>query len=304
MPSFLPRLLPSLLWLVTAAGAARAESVTFAFAPPIGARFEVREYGTIAFKWGGHDDRIAIGQRAHWSFSRDGAGLRMTDATQELAIAKDGKPFEHPLLAAGAKSRVDFRLGADGALQRVDGTRGNAERMVAVLEGEAQESAKKRLGEGRHDESERWLWFERFEIYAGQTLDLDRDYWFRTAAPSDDGWVPYQVLFRLGPWETTPQGRRLRVQLAYVADAPAAIPAATEIRPKVRTRFDPARPGKLLSRYQYRGTATRLVDPATGLIWREQSFRRESHEERPIDELGITIAIEARTDFTLTSLAP
>lgn len=307
LTSRLPRSLPPVLFALAAqlAGApAAAESVTFAFAPPTGASFEFREWGTIAYKWGAHVDTLAIGQRSGWTFAPEGSGLRLTEATQELAMAKEGKPFHHPLLEASAKSTTVYHLAADGALQRMDGLRSNTERVVAALEGEAKESAKKRLAEGRLGESERWLWFERFEILAGQTLELDRDYWFRTAAPSDDGWVAYQVLFRLGPWETTPAGRRLRVQLAYVADALATIPAAVELRPKIRTRFDPAAPGKVLTGYQIRGNASRLVDPATGLVWREQAFRRETHVERPVEEIGISISIEARTDFTLTPLAP
>ena len=287
-----------------AGAAATAETVAFAFAPPAGASFETREYGTLSFKWGAHVDTLAIGQRTTWTLAPEAGGLRLTAATQELAMAKEGKPFQHPILEAGARSRVTYHLAADGALLRMDGLRADRERVVAALEGEAKESAKKRLAEGRLGESERWLWFERFEILAGQTLELDRDYWFRSASPSDDGWIPYQVLFRLGPWETTPQGRRLRMQLAYVADALATIPAATEIRARIKTRFDPAKPGPLLRGYELRGNASRLVDPATGLVWREQSFRRESHVERPVEELGITIATEARTDFTLTPLAP
>jgi hypothetical protein len=297
-------LLAPLVLCLAAAATARAETVTFAFAPPLGQSFEVREVGTVAIKWGGNREEVTIGQRDHWTFSRSGNGLRLTDTTQELAMAKDGKPFQHPAVATAAQSGVVYHLGLDGRFERLVGSQRNAERMVAALEGEAKERAKQRLQEGRVGESEQFLWYERFEIFSGQTLELDRDYWFRCAWPSDDGWVPYQVLFRLGPWESTPAGRRLRVQLAYTQDALAAIPTAVELTPRVRTRFDPAKPGRTLKGYQYRGNATRLVDPATGLIWREQSFRRESHEERPIDELGITIALEVRTDFTLTPLAP
>lgn len=283
---------------------AAGESVTFAFAPPTGVTLEAREYGTVAVKWGAHNEEVAIGQRSHWRFARGAAGWTLTDATQELAMAKGGKPFEHPALVAGAKATIEYRLGPDGRLDRLVGSQRNAERLVAALEGEAKESAKKRLAEGRSGESEQFLWFERFEILAGQSLELGRDYWFPSAWPSDDGWVPHHVLFRLGPWEPAPQGRLLRVQLAYVADAPATIPGAVRLAPRVSTRFSPERMAKVLSGYQLRGNASRLVDPTTGLVWREQSFRRESHVERPIEEIGITIALEVRTDFTLSPLAP
>lgn len=292
------------LALAPAAATADAERVTFTFAPPLGRTFEVREIGTVAVKWGAHNEEVAIGQRSHWRFARGGNGLTLIDSTQELAMAKGGKPFEHPALAAGAKASVEYRLGPDGRLDRLFGSQRNAERMVAALEGEAKESAKQRLAEGRSGESEQFLWYERFEILAGQTLELDRDYWFASAWPSDDGWVPHQVLFRLGPWEETPQGRRLRMQLAYVENATATIPGAIRLAPKVRSGFDPGRPGKLLTGYRLSGNANRLVDPATGLVWREQSFRRESHVERPVEEIGITIALEVRTDFALTPLAP
>lgn len=306
MRRFRSRLVPlaaGLAGLLVAAPSA-AESVTFGFAPPVDQRFELRDWGTLTIKWGGNRQEIAMGERASWTASRAGDGYRLDQRNLEVALAKDGKPHEEPLLKAVAQDRVVYTVARDGVLRSLDGLRRNAERRIALLEGDAKESAKKRLEERREGEFESWRWFDRHEIFLGQTLELDRDYWFRSAFPSDEGWIPMQVLFRLGPWEETPAGRRLRLNVAYTQNARALVPDAEEVRAKVRTRFDPTRADNLLKKVEIRGNSSRLVDPATGMLWRDQSFLRLAFEVRPIEEFGMTVALEIRTDFTLSPAAP
>jgi len=297
------RLAALALALAAASPVVAAESVTFAFAPPTDRVLQLRSYGTGTMKWGGNKEVVEVGMIAHLRFVPTANGYRLTDQTQDLAMAMDGKRVESKLLDVVRRHRLTWILGRDGRLERVDGARENFAAMIPLLEGESKKRAEQRLAEGKFGEDDVASWFETYEILAGQTLELDRDYWFRHARSTDDGWVAYDVLFRLGPWEETPYGRRLRQRAAFVPSALVELPRAEKLEPKVRSRFDPARPGELASGYKITGNASRLIDPATLLVWREQIYRREEHEIRPIEEVGITFAIEARLDTTLTPVA-
>lgn len=299
------RRLPAALALACAVASplAAAETVTFAFAPPTDRAFELRSYGTGTTKWGGNKEVIEVGMISRLRFAPTAGGYRLTDQTQDLAIAMDGKRVESKVLDVVRRNRLTWYVGRDGRLERVEGARENFAAMIPLLEGEAKKRAEQRLAEGEFGGDEIATWFETCEVLAGQTLELDRDYWFRHARSTDDGWVVFDVLFRLGPWEETPHGRRLRQRAAFVSNARAELPQAVELAPKLRSRFDPARPGALARGYKITGNASRLIDPATLLVWREQVYRREEHEIRPVEEVGITFAVEARLDTTLTPVA-
>lgn len=277
--------------------------MTFTFAPPVDRGYELRAYGTGTIKWGGNREVVEAGLLARRTFTRAGVGYRLAEVTRDVALAMDGERLESKLLDQLKRNRLTYVIGADGAFQRLEGARENLERMVPLLEGESKKSAEKRLAEGRFGDAERADWYATYEILAGQKLELDRDYWFHHAHPTDDGWAPHDVLFRVGPWDETPNGRLLRQRVAYVRSALLEIPGAVELTPRVRSRFDPAAPGPRASGYQITGNVSRLIDPATLTIWREQLYRREAHEIRPVEEVGITFVVEARLDFTLTPAA-
>jgi len=254
-------------------------------------------------KWGGNKEVVEVGLHSRLRFVATSGGYKLTDQTQDLAMALGGKRVENERLDVLRRHRLTWNLRGDGALVRIDGAKENFAALIPLLEGESKKRAEERLAEGRFGEDDVATWYETYEILAGQTLELGRDYWFRHARSTEEGWIPYDVLFRLGPWEETPNGRRLRQRLAFVKSATIEIPAAERIRPKVRGSFDPEKPGKLVSGYKITGTASRLIDPATMLVWREQLYRREEHEIRPIEEIGITFAVEERLDSTLTPAA-
>jgi hypothetical protein len=260
--------------------------------------------GTGTFKWGGNKETFSAGIRARQIWSRSGGGYRLVEQTEEVAFAIDGKPAKSAMAAKLAANRLAYVVAADGALVRVEGARENLERLLPLLEGESRKSAEKRLAEGRFGDGEAASWFDTIEILAGQTLELGRDYWYPAATTSDDGWVPHQILFRLGPWEETPVGRRLRIRGAFVRSALVEIPAAVRIAPRVRSRFDPERPGKLATGYTVTGNFSRLIDPATMSPHRDQLYRRLATEIRPDDSIGITFAVEERLDVTYLPLAP
>jgi hypothetical protein len=283
---------------------ALAESVKFTFAPPVGRTLEMKAIGTGTIKWGGNKEVMSAGHRATHAWAKVDGGYRVTERTLEVALALDGKPVDSPMLAKLAENRLVYRAAANGALRSVDGPRENLQRILPLLEGESKKSAEKRLEENRFGDSERAGWFELVEILAGQTLELDRDYWLPSATTTDDGWARHEIVFRLGPWEETAHGRLLRWRGAFVRSALAEIPGAVRLAPKVRGLFDPEAPGDLATGYSITGNFSRLIDPATMTIYRDQVYRREAHEIKPVEAIGITFVVEERLDATYTPVAP
>jgi hypothetical protein len=140
-------------------------------------------------------------------------------------------------------------------------------------------------------------------MLSGQRLDLELDYWFESAWPDEKGWVRYQTLIRFGPWIDRPEGRRLTANLAYVADARAVIPDAVRLFPRVKSRFDPEKPGALASGLRFEGTAQWLLDPTTLVVWRAQGTRKTSEPLPMNDDLELTAVTQESFDRVLSPVA-
>lgn len=289
-----------LLAAVSAAQGAPAP-VTFAFAPPAGAVFVQREIFVETARLGGIQQRISMASEVSLEVAREAGRPALHYRVERAAAARDGKPSDAAMVAAMTGAETVNILHADGVLVRVDGMRRLFERVLATTTGEERSALEKRLRENRIEDRLRANWFETTEILSGQTLELDRDYYFDAAWPTDEGWIRHQTLLRLGPWEETAHGRRLRLKLAYVADARTEVPAAERLLPRVSTAFAPGRPAK---GFTISGSASRLVDPATLLVWKDQSVRRVRNRLEVSEELAITVSSEEKSDITLEPAAP
>lgn len=197
-----------------------AESVGFYFAPPIGSKFVAREIQTIELRLGGNRELHTIAALSTVRIFKEAGLIFVAHRVDELAASKAGEKFETPPQVAAMKgSEIVDVLRDDGVLVRVDGYRQIAAKALPKMSGEARSSLEKFVAEGRQDDADRALWFE-VEMLAGQTLDLDRDYWYDAVWSDEKGWMRHQTLMRLGPWVTHPTaGRLLTVNIAYVANA-------------------------------------------------------------------------------------
>lgn len=282
--------------------AADSLPVAFAFAPPAGAYIQ-RELFVETAKVGGIQKRISLASESSLQVSQEGGRAFLLYRVHRAAAARDGKPSDAAMVAAMTGGETVHIVRPDGVLARIDGLRRFTERLLPTLQGEERSALEKRLRENRLEDRTRSNWFENAEILAGQTLELGRDYFFDSAWPTDHGWIRHQTLLRLGPWEKTPHGRRLRLQLAYVADARSEVPGAVRLQPKVATAWNPVAPGKPAKGFTISGNASRLVDPATLLVWKDQSVRRVRNRLEVSEEMALTISSEEKSDITLEPAA-
>lgn len=281
-----------------------AKPVTFAFAPPAGGAFTQREIYVETAKLGGIQEQITLASEVSLRVSQEAGRSFLLYRVERAAAARGGKPSDAAMVAAMTGSETVNVVRPDGVLAKIDGMRRLTERMLPALQGEERAALEKRLRENRIEDRTRASWFEATEILAGQTLELGRDYYFDAAWPTDEGWIRHQTLLRLGPWEKTPHGLRLRLQLAYVPDARAEVPAAVRLQPKSSTAFTPATPGRLAKGFSISGGASRLVDPATLLVWKDQSVRRVRNRLEVSEELALTVSSEEKSDITLEPAPP
>lgn len=278
--------------------------VTFAFAPPAGAAFMQREVFVETARLGGIHQRVTMASQARVDVSQEAGRYFLHYRIDRAAVARDGKPSDAAMVAALTGGETVNVVRTDGVLAKIDGLRRLHERLLPTLPAEERAALTKRLRENRIEDRLRANWFEATEILAGQTLELGRDYFFDSAWPTDAGWIRHQTLLRLGPWEATPHGRRLRLQLAYVEDARADLPGAVRIEPRVTGAFSPAAPGRAAKGYSISGNASRLVDPATLLLWKEQSVRQIRNRVEVSEELAVTVSSEEKSDITLEPAPP
>lgn len=303
MPSPIRSLLAAALLL--AAPPAAAETVTFHFAPPVGARFVARELQQTELRIAAERERHTTAILTTVSVEREGGVTYVAHRYDEIAGAKEGEKFETPPQITAMKgSRLVHVLRPDGSLLRIDGFAELAQKALPLMQPKARESFQKMLDEGRQDAADRVAWYES-EMLVSQTLELGRDYWFETAWPDEEGWTKHETLLRLGPWIDHPQaGRLLTVQLAYVPNALARVPEATRLTPRIASRFDPAKPGKLAPRQTVEGTASWWIDPATMMNWKLQSWRKVGVPVQVTSDLGVTLVTETKIDRALEPAPP
>ncbi len=304
---FRRRFLPLLAAGTLLAGALSAEEsegrVSFTFAPPAAA-FVQREIYVETARLGGIQQRITLASEVSLRISQEAGSSFLLFQIQRAAAARDGKPSDAAMVAAMTGAETVNVVRPDGVLTKINGLRKLTERLLPTLQGEERTALEKRLRENRIEDRLRANWFEATEALSGQTLELGRDYFFDSAWPTDEGWIQHQTLLRLGPWEETANGRRLRLHLAYVADAKTDVPGAVRLQPKVATAFAPSNPGRLAKGLTISGSASRLVDPATLLVWKDQSVRRVRNRLEVSDELAVTISTEEKADITLEPALP
>lgn len=288
-----------------ALGGARlhGESVTFYFAPPANTAYQAKKVEITEIRIGANREELTLGTLETLRLRQEAGTFYIASRIDRIAAAKEGKAIAVPPAVdalLGSEIVRIFRL--DGVLQRITGYERMAAKALQSMTGETRRSFERFMAEGRQDDRDQAAWFE-VETLLGQTLELDRDYWFEAAWPDESGWITHHTLVRMGPWVDQPSGRLLTVHLAYVANAAAAVPGATHLVPKVLSRFNARQPGTLGPKLKLEGASTWLMDPATAVVWRLQSRRKVSEPIQVSEELGVTLVTEEKIDLTLEPLA-
>jgi hypothetical protein len=287
------------------ARAAAAEAVTFTYRPPVGRAFDLTESHAESFELGVTKQQILVRTRTRVEASREGDRIYLRARIEAVEATHDGQPEKEPIARSLEGASFVRTVRPDGSLVAIDGNRAVYEKLAALSTGDQKAEVEATLEAGVIDDLDLYGWRQQVEMLAGQTLELDRDYYFDDAFPTGrDGWVNHQTLFRLGPWENRPEGRLLRVSVAFVPDARAVIPAAVRIEPRVRTKLDLRHLPKLAEGYKLTGNASHLVDPATLTYWQAQVIRKIQQMTRVSDALSVTVTREQRETGVLTAAGP
>ncbi len=299
-----PARIPVLLALCACAGAPLlGESVTFYFGPPANSAFQARRLQVSETHIGATREELTLAMLETLRVRQEAGRTYIASRIDKIAAAKEKKAIDMPAAIEAMKGSEIVRIfGLDGTLQRILGYDRMAAKALPSMTGETRQSFEKYMAEGRQEDRDRADWYE-VEVLLGQTMELDRDYWFEAAWPDESGWITHHTLVRLGPWVDHPRGRLLTVHLAYVANAAAEMPGATHLVPKIRSRFNARQPGALGPKLKLEGASTWLMDPTTAVVWRNQSRRKVSEPLQVSEELGVTIVTEEKIDLTLEPLA-
>lgn len=280
------------------------EKVTFYFAPPANAAYQAKKIEITEVRSGMEREELTLASLETLRVRQEAGSYYIASRIDKIAAAKERKAIEvPPAVQAMVGSEIVRVFRIDGVLQRITGYEQMAARALPKMTGEIRRSFEKFMADGRQVDRDEASWYE-VEVMLGQTLELDHDYWYDAAWPDDSGWVLHQTLLRLGPWVDQPRGRLLAVHLAYVADARAAIPGATQLVPKVLSRFNARQPGAIGgAKIKIEGAATWLMDPSNAVVWRLQSRREVSEPIQVSEELSVTLVKEEKVDLTLEPLA-
>ncbi len=146
-------------------------------------------------------------------------------------------------------------------------TSGWRRRRCQSMTGETRRSFEKYMAEGRQDDRDRPPGSRSRSCSARRWSSIATT-GSRPRGPTSPAGSPITPSCVWDPGSTSPRGRLLKVHLAYVANAAAAVPGATHLVPKVLSRFNARQPGTLGPKLKLEGAATWLMDPATAVVWR------------------------------------
>ena len=294
-----------MLLLAALAGApVFGESVTFYFAPPANGAFQAKRLQISETHIGVVRDELTLAMLETLRVRQEAGSTYIASRVDQIAAAKEKKPIEMPAAIEAMKGSEIVRIfGLDGTLRRINGYDRMAAKALPAMTGETRKSFEKYMAEGRQDDRDRADWYE-VEVLLGQTLELDRDYWFDAAWPDESGWILHQTLVRLGPWVDPSPGPPAHPSISPTSRmrrrrCPARV-ASCRRCPRAST---PVEPGTVGPKLRIEGASTWLMDPATAVVWKIQSRRKVSEPLQINEELGVTLVTEEKIDLTLEPLA-
>ena len=208
------------------------------------------------------------------------------------------------MAAAMAGTEILYIARPDGVLSKIDGLRRFLQRLLPTVPKEERAALEKRLSENRIENRTRAAWFETTEILSGQTLELGRDYFFDLPGrPTRDGFSTRRSF----GWD---RGRRRSKGGGCACSSPTSPTRRPRSPPPSgcsRRSPPPSRRaviGKPAKGYSISGNASRLVDPATLLVWKDQTVRKVRNRLEVSEEMALTVSSEEKVDITLEPAPP
>lgn len=248
-----------------------AATFTFSFAPPEGTEFVetlATERERAIAGLGRHVDRAET--RSVHSVRREGEDYLLVSTLVASRLSRDDQAQSDVASRLLENVAITYRIGADGQIREIRGFDALMRKVEALLPAEVAAALAPALSEKALVARETAQWNGRIGFFAGlslqlgQTLEGGSHY---TLASGES--LAYTVRTRLAALEPCPPGQCLRIEVRYDSDAAALDRPAAEVAGELSAAIDAAEP--VAARIS--GSASRLMDPRTMLVYAESSSR-------------------------------
>jgi len=256
-----------------------AESITFRFAPLDGGSYVQRVDITRSKNLAARATQIdESSTRTRVSTYKTESGWRVVHEPISAVARRNGQTVTNPIVDLLSKTVVTYRLDGDGHIQHVDGYVRLIERLREQLPAEMVEKLEQVLSVESLEAKDKAEWDSRFGDFIGLTVEVGES--IAASAPfvlPDGTTIMYRVTTRFVRFEPCGEARCVRVEQVYdsQADAVAQLSerVAGELVEDIAALPPPADARRQATTGSITGKVSRLVDPSTMLIHREEVER-------------------------------
>jgi len=274
---------------------------TFHFAPPDGTSVS-QEYRLVRERSIGEqtpqrDEAVA---KSSGVFRKEGGLYLYSTKTDANVLRRNGQPINDPVSALLANTTITYVISPDGEAQEIQGFADVETAARKSLPPAIAASLTPVLSEASLVTREKAEWNSRYSDFANGTFSIGDIIDVKVPYQLPNGTaIEYVIRTSFPRWEACPAGSCVRIEMIYESDAAALQSLVKDVVANVSSAAGVALPKQsfqpvLSSRIT--GSASRLIDPKTMLIYAEQVSRTIS---MPVDIPGQgrvpTIQREERT---------
>jgi hypothetical protein len=261
--------------LGAAASAACPDEIGFRFNPPDGISFtqvlkttKVTDLGPL----GSRTDVTTSTTRV--TISKSATGYTLVATPVSAKMTRNGKAVDNPLLDVLQDVVVTYELDREGRIRAVLGLEGIADKMKKALPAEVAEMLSSLIDPKAMVEREKAEWNARIGSFVGMKAKAG-DVWIGTdrfALPTG-GEIVYYTATRIAERTERDGHNCVRILMAYDSDAAALEGFAGKVGAKIAEEAGMTEGKLTVSDMKLSGTADRLIDPDTMLIYSEVDER-------------------------------
>lgn len=254
---------------------AAAETVTFHFAPPDGTNY-VQTLITVREKHleGVTDQTDRSEAKTAVSIKRSGDEYLIAATPLSNTMTRDGKAVQDPISALLHGLSITHVIDANGQVKEIRGYETLAERMSKGLPPEIVKALAPLLNEKTMVARETAEWNGRIGEFAGKTITIgeptDTEVPFRL--PSGES-LKYYMRTTVRGLEPCPAGMCARIEMTYNSDASQLGKAVGKTIVNLAAAAGKDLPDTKVTQSDVSGSASRLIDPKTMLLYGEKLAR-------------------------------
>ncbi len=267
-------------WIATAAANLLAQppqstEITFRFAPPEGTVVTQKTVITRErIVEGGARQTTRSESEQTVSYRKVEDAYVLTFKPLSMKTQRDGKEIADPISGLLKDVTVTYRVSADGQIQGIEGYAGLLERTESRLPPEVVAALRPYLNEQALINKDIAEWNGRIGDFVGGTVEIGQKVEAESAFPFPNG---EQIVFRtqtsFPALRPCAAGTCILVRTIYDSDSEGFDSIASELASGVSQASGSALAGMTASDSRISGSASRLIDPQTMLIYEEKMSR-------------------------------